>query len=273
MEEQLHHVQPGEPRLTGAAAAAGTEGNWREHKTAGVFIGAAAVAVVALVITINLVHSTPKASASGANASMSSSSASMSSSSSASTATTSKSTGGMAGMSMNGSTGMTSNGVMTIRQATLPAMQTSGKMPVAMAMVPLGQTNWDGMTIAARTSAPATFILLNGTTQQLVRPTSSSSFHLMVLLSDEYTQVAIPYSSIWATITRKGKVVFDERLWPMISRYMGPHYGNNVALPGSGLYQLTLLVSPPEAARHLEYKNLWLQPHRVSFQFRWIPKT
>jgi hypothetical protein len=272
MEEQLNQVPPERSRLTGEAATADTEGNWREHKTAGVLIGAAAVAVVALVISINLLHTAPKASASGANGSMSSSSASMSGSSSASTATTS-STGGMTGMSMKGSTAMSSNGVMTIRQATLPAMQTSGKMPVAMAMVPLGQTNWDGMTIAARTSAPATFILLNGTAQQMVRPNSKSSFHLMVLLSDEYTQVAIPYSSIWATITRKGKVVFDERLWPMISRYMGPHYGNNVALPGSGVYQLTLLVSPPEAARHLEYNDLWLQPHRVSFEFRWIPKT
>ncbi len=56
----------------------------------------------------------------------------------------------------------------------------------------------------------------------------------------------------------------------MISRYMGPHYGNNVALPSAGVYHMTLLVSPPVAARHLEYDNLWLQPHRVSLTFRWV---
>jgi uncharacterized protein involved in high-affinity Fe2+ transport len=141
-----------------------------------------------------------------------------------------------------------------------------------MAMVPVGQSTWEGMKIAARTSAPATFILLNGSKQQMVMPTAKDSFHLMVLTSDSATGYPIPYSSVWATISKDGKVVFDERLWPMVSRYMGPHYGNNVALPTAGVYKLTLLVSPPQAARHMEYQGLWLKPHRVSMSFRWIPK-
>jgi uncharacterized protein involved in high-affinity Fe2+ transport len=95
----------------------------------------------------------------------------------------------------------------------------------------------------------------------------------MVTLSDAETGYAIPYSSVWATVRKAGKIVFDERLWPMISRYMGPHYGNNVSLPSGGTYQLTLLVSPPVAARHLEYKGLWLKPHRVTMGFRWVPKS
>ena len=57
----------------------------------------------------------------------------------------------------------------------------------------------------------------------------------------------------------------------MISRYMGPHYGNNVTLPGAGTYQLSLLISPPVSARHIEYKNVWLKPHRVNFVFHWKP--
>jgi uncharacterized protein involved in high-affinity Fe2+ transport len=116
------------------------------------------------------------------------------------------------------------------------------------------------------------FELFNGTTQQLVSPTRRSSFHLMAILSDKATGVAIPYSSVWATIKKGGKVVFDERLWPMVSRYMGPHFGNNVSLPSAGVYQLTLLVSPPVAARHMEYKGLWLKPHKVTMNFRWVPK-
>ena len=195
-------------------------------------------------------------------------------------ATTGAKTTPMSGMAGMGSASATPNGsgmptgkVMVVRGTSLPAMQTSGAMPVAMAMVPLGDASWDGMNIQARTSAPATFMLFNGTTQELVKPTARDSFHLMVTLSDATTNVAIPYSSVWATITKNGKTIYDERLWPMISRYMGPHYGNNVALPAAGLYHLTLLVSPPVAARHLEYKNLWLTPHRVSMTFRWIPKT
>ena len=57
----------------------------------------------------------------------------------------------------------------------------------------------------------------------------------------------------------------------MISRYMGPHYGNNVVLPGAGTYQLRLLVSPPVSARHIEYQDVWLKPHRVNFTFHWKP--
>jgi uncharacterized protein involved in high-affinity Fe2+ transport len=144
---------------------------------------------------------------------------------------------------------------------------------MAMAIVPIGNAMWDGMRIEARTSAPATFALFNGTAQQMVRPTAKDSFHLMVALADASTNYAIPYSSVWATIRKAGKIVFDERLWPMISRYMGPHYGNNVSLPSAGLYRLTLLVSPPVAARHLEYKGLWLKPHRVTMSFNWVPRT
>jgi len=163
--------------------------------------------------------------------------------------------------------------VTTVHGASLPVMPTSSAMPTAMTMVPLGQATWDGMRIQARTSAPASFELFDGSSQQLVRPTATDSFHLMVTLADAQTNYAIPYSSVWATVKKGGKVVFDERLWPMISRYMGPHYGNNVALPNAGLYHLTLLVSPPVAARHLEYKGLWLKPHRVNLTFRWVPKT
>ena len=187
------------------------------------------------------------------------------------------SSGGTASSSASGMPGMATTpvapaamGIPTVSAAHLPAMPTSGAMP--MAMVPLGNAAWDGMVIQARTSAPATFELFNGSAQQLVKPTTKNSFHLMVLLSDEHTGFAIPYSSVWATIRKNGRIVFDERLWPMISRFMGPHYGNNVSLPNAGLYHLTLLVSPPVAARHLEYKNLWLKPHRVRLAFRWEPK-
>ena len=93
----------------------------------------------------------------------------------------------------------------------------------------------------------------------------------MVMLNDADTDVPIPYATVWATITKDGKVVFDERQWPMISRYMGPHYGNDVTLPGAGTYKLSLLISPPVSARHIEYQNVWLQPHRVNFTFPWKP--
>ena len=133
----------------------------------------------------------------------------------------------------------------------------------------LGVADWQGMKITAEAMTAVPFLIYNGTTMQEVKPPKNVSFHLMVLLNDAQTGVVIPYASVWATITEGSKTPFDESLWPMISRYMGPHYGNNVVLPGSGTYHLSLLVSPPVSARHVEYQDVWLTPHRVNFTFRW----
>jgi uncharacterized protein involved in high-affinity Fe2+ transport len=106
---------------------------------------------------------------------------------------------------------------------------------------------------------------------QEVKPGQHASFHLMVMLSDAHTHEPIPYATVWATIKQAGKVIYDERQWPMLSAYMGPHYGNDVSLPGAGHYQLSLLISPPVSARHVEYRGVWLKPHRVTMSFNWEP--
>ena len=127
------------------------------------------------------------------------------------------------------------------------------------------------MEIKAQAMTAVPFVIYNGTREREITPTKKTSFHLMVDLTDARTHWAIPYATVWATIKKGSKVIFDERQWPMISEYMGSHYGNNVTLPGAGRYQLSLLVSPPVAARHIEYKNVWLTPHRVNFTFNWEP--
>jgi predicted metal-binding membrane protein len=163
---------------------------------------------------------------------------------------------------------------------TMPACPTSSAEAAAEAAasaggvnpVPtqvLGVADWQGMKITAEAMTAVPFLIYNGTAMQEVKPPKNVSFHLMVLLNDAQTGVVIPYASVWATITDGAKTPFDESLWPMISRYMGPHYGNNVVLPGSGTYHLSLLISPPVSARHVEYQDVWLTPHRVNFTFHW----
>jgi uncharacterized protein involved in high-affinity Fe2+ transport len=142
-----------------------------------------------------------------------------------------------------------------------------GIKPVPMQQ--LGVADWQGMKITADAMTPVPFIVYNGTASQEIKPAKNTSFHLMVQLSDAQTGVAIPYASVWATVTKGSAMPFDNRLWPMISRYMGPHYGDDVSLPGAGTYKLTLLVSPPVSARHVEYQNVWLKPHQVTFTFHW----
>jgi uncharacterized protein involved in high-affinity Fe2+ transport len=160
----------------------------------------------------------------------------------------------MAGMSMGSGSG---------------APSVAGIKPVPTQV--LAQTTWQGMRIRAMAMTAVPFLIYDGTSEQVVRPSSRTSFHLMVALSDSQTNQPIPYASVWATISRASRIVYDERQWPMISRYMGPHYGNDVSLPGTGSYQLSLLISPPVSARHLEYQNVWLHPHRVTVTFHWKP--
>jgi Fe2+ transport protein len=137
----------------------------------------------------------------------------------------------------------------------------------------LATTTWQGMRIEARTMTAVPFVIFNGSSEQMVKPPKGTNFHLMVMLNDAHTNEPIPYASVWATFAKNGKVIYDERQWPMLSAFMGPHYGNNVQLAGAGKYKLTLLITPPVSARHLEYQHVWLEPHRVTVAFNWKPPS
>jgi uncharacterized protein involved in high-affinity Fe2+ transport len=160
-----------------------------------------------------------------------------------------------------------SSGGMNMGTGATSGASAGGIKPVPMQQ--LGVADWQGMKITADAMTPVPFIVYNGTTSQEIKPAKNTSFHLMVQLNDAQTGVVIPYASVWATVTKGSAMPFDNRLWPMISRYMGPHYGDDVSLPGAGTYTLTLLVSPPVSARHVEYQNVWLKPHQVTFTFHW----
>ena len=165
------------------------------------------------------------------------------------------------------SAGNSSSRGMNMGTSATSGASAGGIKPAPMQQ--LGVADWQGMKITADAMTPVPFIVYNGTTSQEIKPAKNTSFHLMVQLNDAQTGVVIPYASVWATVTKGSAMPFDNRLWPMISRYMGPHYGDDVSLPGAGTYKLTLLVSPPVSARHVEYQNVWLKPHQVTFTFHW----
>ena len=173
----------------------------------------------------------------------------------ASNAAAKSSAGSMAGMNMG--------------PAENKAISADGIKPVPIQT--LAAADWQGMKIVARATTAVPFVIFDGSSERMIKPGPRSSFHLMVMLNDAHTGVPLPYASVWATISKDRKVVYDERQWPMISEYMGPHYGNDVSLPGAGVYKLSLLVSPPVSARHIEYQHVWLSPHRVTATFHWQP--
>jgi len=158
--------------------------------------------------------------------------------------------------------------VMGAEATAKEAMNVDGIKPIPTQV--LGTSTWEGMKITAQAMTAVPFVVYNGTSERMVKP-GKASFHLMVFLNDAHTGVVIPYASVWATIRKQGHVVFDQRQWPMLARYMGPHYGNDVTVPGPGTYQLSLLISPPVSARHIEYDGIWMHPHQVSFTFHWHP--
>jgi hypothetical protein len=163
-------------------------------------------------------------------------------------------------------------GALGLAPRATTAAAASGSLPAPVPIQTLATATWQGMEILAQASTPLPFVVFEGDAERVVEPTKSDSMHLMVMLTDQRSGAPIPYASVWATIrTAAGKVVYDERQWPMIARYMGPHYGNDVALPGAGTYELTLLISPPVAARPPSLAHVWLHPHRVTLRFNWKP--
>jgi hypothetical protein len=172
-------------------------------------------------------------------------------------------------MQMSGKTGMgmAMGAKPAAERRTVTTTRVDGSRVVPITT--LASTTWQGMRITVQARTPVPFEIFNGSREREMKPTSRSSFHLMVMLSDARTGVALPYAGVWATISRARHVVYDERQWPMISRYMGAHYGDNVTLPSNGTYKLSLLVSPPVSARHMEYAHVWLKPHRTGFTFHW----
>lgn len=180
--------------------------------------------------------------------------------------TTTKTTA--ANQSMAGMNTVSAGASSTSAAMNVPSV--NGIKPVASQV--LATADWQGMKIQARTMTPTSFVVDNGTSMTMEKATPKMSFHLMVMLSDEHTGVAIPYAAVWVQIfDAAGKRVYNQRQWPMLSAYMGPHYGNNVTLPGAGRYKLSIQVSPPVAARHLEYQHVWLRTHTVTAGFTWKP--
>lgn len=161
---------------------------------------------------------------------------------------------------------------------TMPGMGNT-KVPTVNGISPvpirtLATAYWQDMEIQAQTMTPTPFVVVSGDSETMHRPPKGASFHLMIMLTDRHTHFQIPYASVWATIINSaGKTVYTGQQWPMISEYMGSHYGDNVHHIPPGRYTLKLLISPPQQGRHLEYAHMWQHQHTVIAHFTWKPTT
>lgn len=135
----------------------------------------------------------------------------------------------------------------------------------------LAKDSWQGMAMKLAGAKPAHFTIFQGADQiREVTPQEEDSLHLMVALEDAQSGVRIPYSTVWITLTDPAdQIVVDQRMWPMITRGMGNHYGLNVALPQQGTYTAEVQVGPPQVARHQELVGEWRQQHVFTVDFDW----
>ena len=117
-----------------------------------------------------------------------STSSSTAASSGSSGSSASSGSGAMAGMSMG----------TTSTSAVVPSVDGIKPVPTQT----LGTADWQGMKITAMAMTAVPFVIYDGTSEQMVKPTSQTSFHLMVMLNDAQTNVPIPYASVWATISK-----------------------------------------------------------------------
>jgi len=98
-------------------------------------------------------------------------------------------------------------------------------------------------------SYPHRFWLVTGRETQLVEIDGEDSLHLMVSCWDAETGVVPPNGSVSMTIDRNGETVVEKPPWPMLSQNMGVHFGDNVALPGEGAFDVSVELGPLQTRR------------------------
>ncbi|MFB6136872.1 MAG: iron transporter [Halobacteriaceae archaeon] len=121
-------------------------------------------------------------------------------------------------------------------------------------------THVEGMKLAGRVEAgpyrcalaysyPHRFWTVTGEHTEKVPLQDEDSVHLMPVVWDAESGVVPPDLSPHLTISRDGNQVDSLGPWQMLSQRMGFHFGDNVALPGEGTYDVSVRVGAPTLAR------------------------
>lgn len=93
-------------------------------------------------------------------------------------------------------------------------------------------------------------------------------FHVEVKPIDPGSKTRISHADVIFEATNKttGKTLRAD-LHPMWGG-SGLHYAANHTLAGDGVYEARITVSPPQFARDVKSKNLWMKPAQGSFHFK-----
>lgn len=98
-------------------------------------------------------------------------------------------------------------------------------------------------------SYPHRFWTVTGTDTNKVEVSGDDSLHLMPVVWHAETGIVVPDVNPRMTVRRDGEQVTEVSPWPMLSQQMGFHFGDNVALPEQGEYDVTVSVGEPGSRR------------------------
>lgn len=114
-------------------------------------------------------------------------------------------------------------------------------------MASWASVNADGYDLSLSVTRPHGFWTVTGTETNQVAMHEDHSVHLMAAVRESDSGHYLP-AEVRVSIPRDGGSL-DRTLWPMLSQRMGPHHGDNVALPDAGTYAATVQVLP-SGVRH-----------------------
>ncbi|MDS0223427.1 iron transporter [Haloarcula sp. S1AR25-5A] len=129
-----------------------------------------------------------------------------------------------------------------------------------------GTTTAGDLGFALMHSFPHRFWNLTGSRKTKVIVQSDDSVHLMASVWDTETETILPVD-VSVEISNSDGRVSSTNLWPMISPNMGFHYGDNIALPGEGKYDVTLQVGPLQTARTSPFDGRFTEGQAATMQF------
>lgn len=119
-------------------------------------------------------------------------------------------------------------------------------------------------------SYPHRFFTLTGDRRSTVVVQPEDSLHLMATVWDRETGTVLPVD-VSVEIGLGNGERRTTTLWPMLSPNMGFHYGDNVALPGPGTYDLSLAVGPLRTDRTEPFRGRFTERRETSLQFTFDP--
>jgi len=163
--------------------------------------------------------------------------------------------------------------------AVLAALALIGSAPMAAALeFPIGQPKIEGgMEIAAVYLQP-----IEMDPPGMMRAAADSDIHLEADIhatSDNANGFAegdwMPYLAIHYRLVKDSGETVEGDMMPMVADD-GPHYGDNVKLPGVGHYKLTMELSAPGSDKHAMFGRhtdketgvaAWWAPIKVEYEF------